>query len=132
MSNESPKFRYYKLEGDGLEILKAYRAELTALVADREALEVEFAERSQQQMEYHQANLRAMWRRLSASVGLDPDKTWGSPEYQIEARYLDDGFGALLYIPRHTNPMQQMLAGEPIAEPENPETDLPPAGTVMH
>ena len=89
MTNEPPKFRYYKVEGPALEILRAYRAELTVLIDDREKLETEFAERAQQQGEYHQANLRTMWRRLAASVGLDPENTWGSPEYQIEARYLD-------------------------------------------
>lgn len=132
MNNEPPKFRYYKLEGDGLELLKAYTAELKALVSDREALEQEFAERVHQQGEYHQGNLRAMWQRLSAYVGLDPDKTWGSPEYQIESRFLDDGFGALLYIPRQHNPMQRLLEGEPIAEPSNPETDIPPENITRH
>ena len=130
--SDDPKFRYYKLEGDALEILRAYKAELDALVADREKLEMEFAERAQQQAEYHQANLRSMWRRLSASVGLDPDNTWGSPEFQIESRYLDDGFGAILYMPRHTNPLRQALEGEAVAGPENPETDIPPKDTTRH
>ena len=129
---ELPKFRYYKVEGPALEILRAYRAELTALIDDRQKLEEEFAERAQQQGEYHQENLRAMWRRLAASVGLDPEKTWGSPEFQIEARYLDDGFGAILYMPRHTNPARDMLRGEPITEVENPETDIPNDETTRH
>lgn len=132
MSHEPPKFRYYKVEGPALELLRAYRAELEALVDDRNKLEQEFAERAQQQGEYHQANLRAMWRRLSASVGLDPEKTWGSPEYQIEARYLDEGFGAILYMPRHTNPARDLLQGEPVAAPENPETDIPSKDTTRH
>ncbi len=129
---QEPTFRYYKIEGDALEVLRAYRAELEAMVADHEKLETEFAERAQQQVEYHQANLRSMWHRLAASVGLDPDNTWGSPEYQIEARYTEDGFGALLYIPRHTNPLRDMLAGEPVAKPENPETDVPDDKTTRH
>ena len=110
--------------------MAAYKAELEALVDDRQKLEQEYAERAQKQAEYHQANLRAMWQRLAAMVGLDPEKTWGSPEYQIEARYLDDGFGALLYIPRHTNPMREMLGGEPVAQPEDPAMDVPPDDTT--
>ena len=132
MSDEPPKFRYYKIEGPALEILKAYKNELEALVTDRQKLEREFAERAAQQTEYHQANLRSMWQRLSASVGLDPNTTWGSPEYQIEARYIDDGFAALLYIPRHINPLREMLAEEPVTPPEDPATDVPPKDTTRH
>ena len=73
-----------------------------------------------------------MWRRPAASVGLDPENTWGSHEYQIEARYLDDGFGAILYMPRHTNPARDMLRGEPVTEVENPETDIPDDETTRH
>ena len=65
-------------------------------------------------------------------MGLDPDNTWGSPEYQIEARYLDDGFGAVLYMPRHINPMRELLENEPVASPSDPETDLPPKNTKVH
>ena len=132
MSDEPPKFRYYKIEGPALEILRAYKNELEALVADRQKLEREFTERADQQTEYHQANLRSMWQRLAASVGLDPNNTWGSPEYQIEARYLDDGFAALLYVPRHTNPLREMLANEPVTPPEDPAADVPPKDTTRH
>ncbi len=132
MTNEPPKCRYYKVEGPALEILKAYRTELEALIDDRQKLEEEFAERALQQAEYHQAKLRAMWRRLAASVGLDPEKTWGSPEFQIEARYIEDGFGAILYIPRHTNAFRETFEGVPIGEPSNPETDVPPKDTTRH
>lgn len=130
--SEEPKFRYYKIEGPALEILKAYKAELDALIEDRQALEQEYMERVQQQAEYHQSNLRTMWRRMAAHVGLDPDNTWGSPEYQIEARYLDDGFGALLYMPRHTNPLRGMLSGEPVAPPSDPAMDIPPDDITRH
>lgn len=132
MTDELPKFRYYKVEGPNLELLRAYKNQLEALIADRETLDREFAERAHQQGEYHRAKLHAMWQRLAASVGLDPEKTWGSPEFQIEARYLDSGFGALLYMPRHSNPMREMLQGEPVAELENPETDLPPEDVTRH
>lgn len=132
MNQEPPKFRYYKIEGPALEILAAYRAELDALVEDRQKLEQEFTERAEQQTTYHQANLRSLWRRMSASVGLDPDKTWGSPEYQIEARYLEHGFGAILFMPRHTNPMRGVLEGEPVAERQDPVTDIPPDDTTRH
>lgn len=130
--NTEPNFRYYKIEGPMLEILKAYRDELETLITDRQKLEQEFTARANQQAEYHQANLRSMWRRLAASVGLDPDTTWGSPEYQIEARYMEDGFGAILYMPRATNPMRDILGDDPVGERSDPETDIPPESVTRH
>ena len=130
--NTEPKFRYYTIEGPTLEILKAYKDELDTLIADRYKLEQEFAERANQQAEYHQANLRAMWRRMAASVGLDPDSTWGSAEYQIEARYMKDGFGAILYIPRSTNSMRDLRGSQPVGERSDPETDIPPDSVTRH
>jgi hypothetical protein len=122
---DKSKFQYYKVEGPNLELLKAYKDEIDALVDDREKLEMEFAERFRQQAEYHQANLRSLWQRLSASVGLDPDKTWGRPEYQIETRYLDDGFGAITYTPQAVDPLQGLLGGGPVDQPEDPVSDIP-------
>ena len=130
--SQEPKFRYYKVEGSSLEILRAYKAELEALVEGRKKLELEFAERANQQSDYHKSNLRSMWQRLVASVGLDPNTTWGSPEYQVEVRYLDDGFGAILYTPRHANPLREMLGDEPVGQPSNPAIDIPPKGTTRH
>jgi len=132
MSQEPPQARYYKIEGAALEILKAYNTELRALIDDRQKLELEFTERAEEQSSYHRANLRSLWRRLAASVGLNPDDTWGSPEYQIEARYIADGFGAILYMPRHINPLQEMLGDTPIGQPSDPATDVPPKDTTRH
>lgn len=132
MTDSQPQFRYYKVEGEGFELLKAYSNELKLMAADRDRLAREFEERAQKQAESHHVNLRSIWFRLAASVGLDPEKTWGSAEYQIEARYLDEGFGALLYTPRHTNPMQQALEGQPIAPREDPETEVPDETETRH
>ena len=132
MGQSPPRFRYYKVEGSALEILMAYKVELETLVADRQNLEQEFAERADQHTEYHRANLQSMWKRLAASVGLDPDKTWGRPEYQVEIRFLEDGFGAILYVPRHTNPLQHLLGDEPVGEPSDPTTDIPSKDITRH
>ncbi len=127
-----PKFRYYRLIGEGLELLKAYRAELDVMLDDRDALATEFAERSNQQNEYHNAKLCALWRKMTALVGLDHETTWGSPEYQIETRFFEAGFGALLFIPRTNNPMARMLDHLPEGEEQNPETDIPDDETTRH
>ena len=130
--NEEPKFRYYKIEGENLDLLRAYKTELEALVEDRDKLEKEFEVRAEITAKHHHGNLRALWQRLAASVGLDPDATWGSPEYQIEARYVDSGFGALLYMPREVNPLKALLGGEPVGQPSDPATDIPGKDITRH
>ncbi len=124
--NHDPKFRYFKCEGDALEILKAYKAELEALAESHVKLHDEFNERSTKLQEHHQANLRGLWRRMAALVGLDPDKTWGKPEYQIEARYLADGFGAITFAPQLPHPLQELLGGDPVEQPEDPTMETAP------
>lgn len=126
---ETPKFKYFKCnEGPALELLKAYQDELTLLSAGHVKLHREFQERADALQMHHQGNLRSMWMRLSALVGLDPEKTWGNPEYQIEARYLEDGFGALLFTPLpQVVPLQSLLEGE-LAEPpdDDPHGEVAP------
>jgi hypothetical protein len=101
MKNKKPStFRYYPIEEPDLGVLRAYKVELDQFRAAREALAVEFEERIQKLSAHHTSNFRSMWWQLSESVGLDPEQTWGSPEYQVEVKYLDNGFGALLYIPQ--------------------------------
>jgi len=126
------EFRYYKCEGPALELLKAYRIEMEILIAGRKTLEHEYVTRMNAHQEYHQSNLRSIWRRMAAMVGLDPNKTWGTPEYQLETRYLDDGFGAILYIPQAPNPIKEALGGESSAEVQNPEADLPTKTDTVH
>ncbi len=125
-------FRYYQLEGEGLELLREYREGLDALVGARERLEAEYAERINKLNAAHQAKLRDMWYRMSAMVGLDPNKTWGSQEYQIETRYIADGFGAILYMPRRNNPFFQGPAEEAETTREDPEIDIPDDKTTRH
>lgn len=115
-------FKYYKCEGPALTMLQAYKHELDTLVENRVALEKKFEKDYTQLQERHQATLRDLWRRMAAMVGLDPEGTWGNPEYQIEARYLEDGFGAVLFIPREPHPFQEILGqGEiPDEQPDEP------------
>lgn len=131
MSHE-PTFRYYIVEGASLELLRTYKAAMVNMIEDRENLGKEFEKRAQAQSDQHQNKLRDIWRRLAASVGLDPDATWGNPDYQIEARYLDDGFGAVLYSPQQANPLRELFGGEPTKTPEDPALALPPKGTTRH
>ena len=123
---ETPKasmFRYFKCEGSALDLLRAYQDELELLSANHVKLHTEFQERSEAMHIHHQGNLKAMWQRLSAMVGLDPKKTWGNSEYQIEARYLKDGFGAILYLPRPDGDVLQTLMGAAAPAADNDPHD---------
>ncbi len=124
--------RYYKVSGEALELVRAYKTEVDALVTDRIALEKEFAQRAKEQGEYHQSNLRTLWRRMAASVGLDPETTWGRPEFQVETRYLEDDFGAILYTPMNADPLRNLLSGDAASQLPDPTTDIPSKGTKVH
>ena len=116
---KTPTFRYFRCEGAAFELLKAYRDELELLMQNRVKLNKEFQERSDVMYKHHQSNLQAMWARLSAMVGLDPAKTWGNPEYQIEARYIAEGFGAILYTPQPRGDALHELLGGISGQPVN-------------
>ena len=103
-------FHYYPCEGEALDLLRAYRDEMDAMINDHSVLQEDFNARAKAQADAHKANLREMWRRLSAMVGLDPDQTWGNPDFQIEARYVDDGFGAITFEPS-VHPLSGMTPG---------------------
>lgn len=124
---KAAKFRYFPCTGSALDLLRAYQDELDLLSANHVKLHQEFQERSEAMHLHHQGNLKSMWQRLSAMVGLDPEKTWGNQEYQIEARYLNDGFGAILYLPKPQGDVLQALLGgvagtqEPVDDPHGEE-----------
>lgn len=121
-----PTFQYFKCEGDAFEILKAYTAELKILAEGQMELHMEFAERSTKLQDHHQSNLRSMWRRMAALVGVDPDASWGKLEYQVEVRYLEDGFGAITFQPTPSHPLQALLDGDPVEPPIDPKTETAP------
>jgi len=126
------EFRYYKVKKEDLGLLEAYKNEVETMIQANKELENEFAERAKKLSNHHHSNLVLMWKRLSASVGLDPDKTWGRAEYQVETRYLEAGFGALLYVPRTSNPLQELMNEAPEADREDPETHIPDDTTTRH
>lgn len=104
MSSQTDKsFQYFPLKGEALALLAAFRSELSAGEEEQRALHVELQQRSDTMLQLRNAKMREMWIRMAASVGLDPDHTFTSPNYGIEARYIDEGFGALTYkkLPVH-------------------------------
>jgi len=113
---------YYAVKGPALELMREYKKELDQLIAGRIALNREFTERIDQLGTNHNKTMRAIWQRMSAMVGLDPETTWGNPAYQVEVRYLKDGFGAITYI------RPPDVDGAPQA-PSNPRDHIPDDAT---
>jgi len=98
MSSQTDKsFKYFPLTGEALELLATFRSELSAGEEEQMALHTELQQRSEVMLLSRNAKMRELWIRMAASVGLDPESTFTSPNYGIEARYLDQGFGALTY-----------------------------------
>ncbi len=89
----------FKCEGATLDILRAYDDEVQSLIEDHDTLHKEFNERATKQKKVHESRLYELWTDIAMRLGLDPEKTWRSPEYQVETSYLREGFGAIVYTP---------------------------------
>lgn len=122
-----PKFQFFPCKGEAMVLLRAYNAGMDQMIADRAKVVEDFDKEMKNVMDVHQANLRDIWRRMSAMVGLDPDVTWGNNEYQPEVRYLEEGFGAINFTPTQMSPFAEAFGGgnessEPV-ETEAPNKD---------
>ena len=116
-TNKRPStFRYYPLEPQHIPLLKAYKAELEAFREAREKLAAEFEERIQQLGEHHTSNYRSLSHELATAVGVDPEDSWGSPEYHVEMRYLENGFGAVTYTPPQPHSLSSLMGGRSVEE----------------
>src|SRR3546814_14982691 len=116
MSGEAPDFRFYPLTGEGFELLKAYNAELKALRDEQHALIEEYQNRRLKCAEARAALLESIWRRMAAMAGLDPDKTWKNPSYQIEERYINSGFGAITFVQQNAGQIGRASCRERVCQ----------------
>ena len=120
MSSQTDKsFKYFPLTGDALELLAAFRSEMSAGEEEQFALREELTKRSETMLMARNAALRELWTRMAASVGIGSE-AFDNPNYGIEARYLDEGFGALTYKQMPTHPLAELM-GEVAPEDDSPE-----------
>lgn len=123
MSNLAPPgFKHWPLPKDMLDLMRAYRDSMMSAREEIIALNKETQERALVIQNAHMAEMMELWRRMSASVGLSHEETWGDYQYGIEARYIEDGFAAITYLPQQAHPLAGMLPGE---QPEEPAKGRP-------
>ena len=123
--------KYFVCKGPAFDSLVAYKDEIEALLTDHEQVQKEFAEKALAQKEIHEAKLHDIWVTLMMRIGLDPAKTWQNPEYQVETRYLVDGFGAIVYEPIADNPFAAAI-GRPSKDDDQPAVIEMPEKGSMH
>ena len=90
-------------QGPAFDMLKAYVEAHDLLISDQQKIQKEFAAKALKQREVHEANMHDLWVKMALLAGLDPSLTWLNPAYQVETRYIKEGFGAIVYekVPDH-------------------------------
>ena len=129
--SEQKKAEYFVCEGPALDALRAYRDEIDLLVANHKKLQEDFNNRALEQKKVHEAKLHDLWVAMVLRVGLDPVKTWQNAEYQVETRYLKEGFGAIVYEPISDNAFREIF-GKSAAADDTPALTEAPDKKLMH
>lgn len=122
-------FKSYPLTGEALELAKAYAKEIDLNHQEINEIQREAQERATAATEARRAKMRELWVRMAASVGLDPDTTWDSQQWGADVRYLDHGFGAIVYYPPQPNPLAGMFGQE---EDSAENADAVPEGASIN
>ena len=133
MSNKNN--RYFKCEGESFDLLCRYKRQLDSMALAHVRLQKEMAERQRKSNEHFSSILNTIWERMTALIGLVPKVSWGNPEYQLETRYIDDGFGAILYNPSDgSNTIGALLGIEDDRSDKktDPRTSVPPKNVTRH
>lgn len=129
-------FKHFVVDEEGRALLAEYREVMRSSNQELDDIHAEFSARSKKSREEGQAKLYGLWKRLSASVGLDPDKSWNDGQYGVETRYLESGFGALTYSQAALNPIEALMAlqqlDDKVDEGEEISSILPPKGTKLN
>lgn len=123
-----PKTYFFRLEDDALDTLRAYKKELDAMVSDKMHLQQRFKDEIDEMVQFRHIRLQHMWYQMAVAAGLPPETTWGSPEYGIEIRYLNENFGGLIHVP-NSQAVQGQVAKD---DAETTSQQTPPTGTTVH
>jgi len=100
-----PEFKFYPCENEALEMLKTYNEGYDRLHKKQVALQEEYQEKLLVNQKESFAELGDIWRRMAAIAGIDPSiVSFSNPEYSVETKYLDQGFGGIVYQPQPRNP----------------------------
>lgn len=117
-------FKFYPCMDEALELLKKYNKRLSALNEKQGSLDKEYREKFLANQKEAFVELSNTWRVMAALAGIDPNTiSFSNPDYSIETKYLDQGFGGINYMPRQPNPFEAMRGEDD--EPDDPTPDKP-------
>lgn len=123
-------FKFYPCTGEALELLKKYNEGLIRLHKTQAALQKEYQEKLMENQKAAYVELGDIWRPMVAMAGLDPNVTsFSNPDYFIETKYLDDGFGGITYQPQHS-PFEELMGGQ--TEPSDDSADSAPNPKLLN
>lgn len=117
------------LTGEALDLLRKFNKELNDSLEARQNLQAEYNERLAQLSNTTTLNMREIWFKLAPMVDLDAEATWLDRAYGVETRYLDHGFGAVVYNPQMANPQNpiEALFGKQNQEEDEPVPPVDPS-----
>lgn len=92
-------FKHYPLPPEGLDLVRQYQAISDKTNEDMERLQKEYREKAQALHAAAREQMREIWTRMATMAGVDAAASWDSPDWHVEARYVDSGFAALTFYP---------------------------------
>ena len=118
-------FKFYPCTDKALELLRKYDKGLSTLNEKQGALNREYREKFLANQKEAFVELSDIWRIMAALAGIDPGTvSFSNPDYSIETKYLDQGFGGITYVPRQPNPFM-MGDDEDFSESDEITPDKP-------
>lgn len=123
-------FKHYPLPPTGLTLLKQFRDETNRMSDSVEALHAEYQARIDACHLHSRKRLRDLWYQIAPLAGVDAEATWNTGGWQVETRYIDSGFGALIYYPRPQHPLAALMGNAP--KEEEAELQGAPPGVTKH
>lgn len=119
-------FRYHALPPEGLKMLRDYVEILDSMRTEVDLLQRQYQDLVDATHARAREELKPLWFQMAALAGIDAEGTWGNPEWTVERRFLEDNFGALIFI-RQQHPLAAF------AESENEEIEEgPPPGATLN
>ena len=92
----SNPMKVFPIPAQAMALAKAFHDEYTRAIEYEKDLRQKFRDDLLKNSEDTRANLRVLWSRLAASVGLAPE-TFDNGDYGIETRFVEYGFAAIFH-----------------------------------
>ena len=125
-------FRYFPLPPEGVELARQYKDVQKGLMDYIEKLQAEYGEKVKAHQVVAQEQLADLWVKIANTVGVDAQESLQNPEWDIETRYINDGFAAILFYPRQPNPLLEAMGVPQEKEDEDDKSKGAPEGVKLN